>query len=359
MKKCLFLIALTFVFFSASANALELFTVRAIYFQPLDSPDKTDEIREVMRDVHEFYASEMIRYGYGIKTFRTEKDENNEIRVHIINGKHNAEHYADADKTYLAIKPELPIGFTDKRYANIIFVGGLTLINKSLSGIAVASFGGGVNGGYAVLAANDFRFDVVVHEIGHTFGLSHNTHRDDPDRVMGINAGIDGFAHYEARWLDKSFYFNPNPSFNVLPTIIKVHPLIRTHNDIQFKMDIESPNGVYQAEIARASDSVVIATHYLTGQQNITAQFDFPLRELAGNKSVYLRVMDTRGIFREKGVDIQIPAWINKNPDLLAETDKKEDVIPEPKPTPEPEKPRIVLTRTHFTTSWANMKKRR
>ncbi len=133
------LLLLSFVLFPVSSNALDPFTARVIYFQPadVDDPNMPDLIRNRMEDVHEFYASEMDRHGFGHKTFRIEKDVNDKIVVHTINGKHNADHYGNVPKTHIAMQPELPKEFLNHKNANIFFIGGIKHYNNGTGGIAL------------------------------------------------------------------------------------------------------------------------------------------------------------------------------------------------------------------------------
>lgn len=370
------LLLLTFVLCSVTSDALENFTVRVIYFQPADvnDPNMPDLIRNRMADVHEFYADEMDRHGFGRKTFRIEKDATDKIVVHTINGKHNADHYGNAPKTHIAMQPELPAEFLNHKNANIFFIGGIRHYNNGTGGIAlgVLFWGAGNNGGYALIPTRHMQFDVVVHELGHTFGLSHNKHRTEPDFVMGRNAGDDGFAHHEARWLDKSSYFNHNPQpIGILPTLRKIYPTTRVDNEITLNVDVESPNGVHQVEIARIADRAVIAWDYMNGQPKVNAKFNFEVVDLLGDRRVWYRMIDTQGAIRQNLKDIAIPSRPpQKNPieppkepeTEVADPEPKPDTKPEPEkvdPEPKPQPPRFVPTRRHITTSWARMKKRR
>lgn len=362
-----FFIFLFMLFLPTQGHTDLVFTVRVIYFQPadVDDPNMPNTIRNRMEGVHEFYASEMDRHGFGRKTFRIEKDINDKIIVHTINGKHNADHYGNAPKTHIAMQPELPAEFLNHKNANIFFIGGIKHHNNGTDGIAlgVVFWGAGLNGGYALIPTRKMALDIVVHEVGHTFGLSHNQHRDNPDFVMGRNGGNDGFSHHEARWLDRSSYFNHNPQpIGVLPKLTKVHPLTRVHDVLSFNIDVESPNGVHQVEIARTSDRGVIAWDYLNGQPKVTAEFEFDIEKLHGDRRVWYRIIDTQGALSQTLRDIVIPFRPRqKNPDFVGEDDKPEvkpEPKPESKPEPEPKQPRIVPTRIHLTTSWARMKKR-
>lgn len=366
MKKrfCLIvLLLLTLVLFPASSDAVDPFTVRVIYFQPadVDNPDMPTTIRNQMERVHQFYATEMDRHGFGQKTFRVEVDDNNRILVHTIKGKHNSEFYADAEKTHIAMQPELPDEFLNHKNANIFFIGGIQHFNNGIDATArgVYIWGAGNNGGYALIPTKNMAFDVVVHEVGHVFGLLHNEHRHNPDYVMGDNAGLDGFAHHEARWLDKSSYFNPNPQpINVLPRLTKLHQATREHDKITVNMDMFSLKGVHQVEIARVSDFAVIAWDYMNGQAQVTASLEFHVAALQGERRIWYRVIDTSGAIEMDVKEIVIPFRPrNKTPEVVKETEPEPEVIiPD---TPEIPEPRFVPTRIHLTTSWASMKRRK
>ncbi len=176
---------------------------------------------------------------------------------------------------------------------------------------------------------------------------------------MGRNAGDDGFAHHEARWLDKSSYFNHNPQpIGVIPTLTRIHPIMRVHDDIKLNIDIQSPNGVHQVEIARTSDRAVVAWDYMNGQPKVTARFDFDRWALEADKNrIWIRIIDTQGALSQTLRDIIIPSRPRqKNP---IETPPDPEPKPEVEPTPKPEPPKFVPTRGHLTTSWAKMKRRR
>lgn len=356
MLRKLSVITTLFLLLVVLAVSAEPFTVRVVYFQPTDTPDLTAKIQEIIGDVHQYYADEMQRHGFGNKTFRVEKNANDQISVHRIQGKHDTQHYINAaEKTYHAIKPELPIQFQDLQYSHLIVVGGHTFINQRLDGMGVVYYGGTANGGYALIPANKLWKRLITHELAHTFGLQHHT-GDGCDCVMETDTGFDGFTHYEARWLDKSFYLNPNPHvLNGLPEIVKAHPMTRVDDKITYKVELASQNGLYQAEIARPPSHYVIATHYLTGKQRETATFTLHRHDLKSGTTVLLRVMDTKGILRYKALDIEVPAPKVKNIETIVE--------PEPDPVstekPETEQPKGVSVQRKVVVLWAKMKTRR
>ena len=350
------------------------FTVKIIYFQPTDTNDKTAVIRDLMAEVHDYYGREMQRLIHVRKTFRIETDANDQIVVHTIKGNHPTARYIAAD-TYNAIAPEIPNRFKVKNNSHVIFVGGLQKIDNSIAGIAT-SFFGNVSGGWALIPANNMPIRVVVHELAHTFGVKHNLNGPD-DFVMGLHAGHSGFHHYEARWMDKSHYFNDDhPNINFVPKITKAHPIRVTEPRIlQFKMDIESVNGIHQAEIARFPDSGVLDWESFNGEPRATATFEFNVRRLGNDPILLMRVMDTHGNMWMEHTEINIPPAALDDPvadttpikpsDESVKPVKPEPLKPEPEkddnPEPvetEPEKERNVSVKHKLVTLWAKLKRK-
>lgn len=341
-----------------ASHATAEFTVRTIYFQPQGEPDKTAEVREMMAEVHRTYAQEMERHGYGLKSFRVETD-NNQIVVHTVRGKHNADHYATAPKTYIAIAPELPDEFSDQTdNIHIIFMGGLHRINGGrILGVGVASFGN-KGGGYAMLPAERLSVRLVAHEVGHTFGLGHNI---DPTFIM--SSGHHKFSHNEARWMDKSHYFNKPPAvIRFIPQIenISLLRLLGTKT-LHIETDVSSPNGVYQAEVEQLSDRRVLQWDYLNGQPRDTAVFDFKAALLRHNTArkadLLLRVMDRKGNMWIKVTEVTVPKQRVKNTDIAETTPEP---LPETVGNPELEKddmPRNVIPSRKIIILWAKLKR--
>lgn len=368
--KRLFTLIVSMLLLWVSITADAEFTVRTIYFQPTDAPNKTVEIRKMMGDVRDYFAKEMHRNGFGRKTFRIET-ENNEIAVHTIKAKHPAAHYKAPAKTYDAIKSEIPNRFKNLNNIHIIFVGGLQRVNQNIFGIGVSFFGNQI-GGYAVIPANNMIFRVVVHEVAHTFGVQHNL---DPttDFVMGLDSGHEGFAEYELRWLDKSHYFNAlHPNINFVPEVTKLHPIrvidIPKHI-IEIKADVESPNGIHQAEMARTGDIGILDTHFLHANPKETVVFQFNVKLLRGETRAWLRVLDTHGNFWMERVDLEIPPAAFLEPEPEKPTPLKPQPLKPAKPEPikpddaksetaEPEKetPRNIRVNHKTVLLWVKLK---
>ena len=63
--------------------------VKIIYFLPKDkepTPNITEKLDKLIREVQDFYADEMERHGFGRKTFTFETDENGNAKVYLYKG---------------------------------------------------------------------------------------------------------------------------------------------------------------------------------------------------------------------------------------------------------------------------------
>jgi hypothetical protein len=74
----------------------EKFIVRVIYFEPKgEAPVNHAKYDKLIKGMQEWFRNEMIRHGYGNKTFKLETDGKGKMKIHTINGKHLGEHYTE------------------------------------------------------------------------------------------------------------------------------------------------------------------------------------------------------------------------------------------------------------------------
>lgn len=204
MKNIIALATLFIILIVPCVDANPIFTVRTIYFQPTDASPVTRKVFQLIDETQDFYRSEMERHGYGAKTFRHETDANGFIGIHLVKGKHKADHYLD--DTYRRVAQELPFKFTLDPIAqdnvHVIIVGGLNSLDNGNIGYAWYHASGKA-GGVAVIAGEALHFRLMAHEIGHTFGLQHTG-------VHGALMGAweDMLLDYETHWLDRHHLFN-------------------------------------------------------------------------------------------------------------------------------------------------------
>ena len=118
-RKCNLLLLLIVISVTVSASAK--FDVYVLYFKPTDAPDIDREFHDkIMKDIQQYFQSEMTRHGFIDKTFPLELDESGKLIIHIINAKHNSQHYRIIEDGELdifkdGIEPELPFRFNNQR----------------------------------------------------------------------------------------------------------------------------------------------------------------------------------------------------------------------------------------------------
>ena len=319
----------------------DAFTVRTIYFKPtdadaLDKPHLEDEISDIVLDAQAWYAAEMERNGFGNETFDLETDHNGKAIVHIVEGRHKAQHYAP--KTSATVIPELPPllnpeipPWNKQDDVRIIIVGGIRFVNNAVWGVAWPHHSNRY-GGTAVISANSghLNIDTVTHELTHCFGLYHKP-AGSPKRL----------EHYEARWLDKHYHFNDNTNNFTFPKPVNAKPTLTALKDNVVKFELDATgNQLHQAIIVRKSDILVVGWDALNGQGRDTITIEAP-RSRWGN-TVFVEIMDARGNYHMKDISITLPPPLpEKNPDLVIK---------------DPETARNVHPRRKVVLTWGRLK---
>lgn len=346
MKKIIIFTILLLILLIPSADAKLPFIVRVVYFEPIDAPEMPDGIEELMREVQDFYRSEMERHGYGAKTFRLETDRQGDPIVHIVNGKKKSNTYT----SYQALEPELPRELRNENNIHVFFMGGMRFVKPGgVLGVGVA-LAGGVCGGNARIAAvgEGFRLSVVAHELGHTFGLYHNIRRGN--FLMGH--GTKELDDYEARWLDKHHYFNSVHEINAVPRVIRAHQTehiaikekgvnFQERDGVRFKIDVQSHNTLHQALLYRDSDLGFLGWRKLRGN-NGSFEIDAFRSDVLRDNIAYLQVMDILGNYTIDTVRYTLP----KLPQPKEE--KEEEVLQDAS----------VSSKHKLTVLWGSLKSR-
>ena len=178
MRKTTIILLITLTsLFTAEANLLQ-----TIYFQPADQPapslKQIDDIRTIMLKTQAFYRTEMERHGYGTKTFEIEKDTSDKIVVHTIKGKHDLKEYNDLNLIEADLPKKLQSFWLKKNKIQILFLAGAKLSDPN-AGIAVKTCQNNICGfgAYIPTSNKEIILSTTAHEIGHTFGLPHNTEK--------------------------------------------------------------------------------------------------------------------------------------------------------------------------------------
>ena len=311
MRKLITLTILLAILLIPTADAKLPFIVKTVYFQPQDAPAvPADQIKNFMKDTQAFYRSEMIRHGYGQKTFRLETDNDGVPIIHIVKGKNPPHTYT----SYQALEPELPRDLRNQNNIHVFFMGGMQFVKPGAWGVGYP-LAGGVCGGITRIATlgEGMRLSVIAHELGHAFGLYHNIRQGD--FVMG--PGRNELDDYEARWLDKHHYFNDVHEINAVPKIVKVHETEHTaikvkgaefeeKDGVRFQIDVESSNEFHQAQILRGSDVAIVGWTKLSGKRPI-AVIDALRSDLLRDRTAYFEVMDVLGNYTIHTLQFTLP----------------------------------------------------
>ncbi len=207
-------IVLILMFISISVNAK--FDVHVIYFKPTDAPDIDHEYHDkIMKDIQQYYQSEMTRHGFTDKTFPLEVDKDNKLIIHIVNAKHNSDHYFRDSMFKMfkdVIEPELSFEFNNQRNwesrdnVHLIVVGGVRM-DRNLLGTQGMGFTwhGSRRGGNATVNMNYINhfphhyLGLVAHELGHAFALDpgHNNVRES------LNGRVIAWGDTTDQWGDR------------------------------------------------------------------------------------------------------------------------------------------------------------
>lgn len=387
ISKCQSKRFIRFVFSSLLLIALSLlpvnvfattYTVRTIYFIPNDKVASPNNFGKLMKDTQQFYREEMIKHGFGDKTFKLETDDKSNIVIHQINGKHAASHYAanTVDNVFAELPIDLRLKFNFN--VNVIILAGMSKFSSgSIAFGGPFTHGDEANERYGGIACICEKLvsrpieGVIKHELGHTFGLWHNFILDGksyamgPGKELGVGIGDDVLHKYEARWLSKSHYFNEHHIFNPAPIVI-VRPLKAVSpNIIQIILDIEDSDGLHQIQFVRGSAlrSEVFLWEFLDGNK-ITLRLDVGRDLLAQDDFFRIWVKDDFGNYRSYPHNYVLPdpfedtiekPVTNKNPDL--DTDKRKENIDATKEEPiEDVNPKRIKPKNRVITSWAKLK---
>lgn len=282
---------------SSQCFSLDPYTVRTVYFIPSDSDDRSDwlDLDDIMKSTQSIYRDEMHRHGFPNKTFRLELDDKGDVVVHKIRSNHNKAYYFH--NTMAIVRDELRLRF-DKRNIYVVVMAGMNAFQSGgAAGVATAHPGGwwdkGEDHGYALSTetTRDTTEQVILHELGHTFGLLHIRLYNPKDYILGSGRKL---AEHEARWLSKMYYFNDVWRFGFAPSIGNVHDVeLIDEDNVRFRLSLSDNNGLHQVYIGIRD--YVIGWKFLDGQHSDISAFDVNRQLVLDESSFWIRAMDSHG----------------------------------------------------------------
>ena len=291
---------------------MESSTVRIIYFIPNDraaEPDIDNRLDTLMKNAKNFYAAQLEAHGFSRKTFRFEVDKNGNAVVHHIRGKFNNAYYQDPATGSWVVWNEIEEHFDMSKNIYVLALGISVpyLVSGGINHI-IGLGSGDTLSGRVLLPASNLSIGVTVHELGHAFGLMHDS-RSHAKNIYAspISGDLMTTSFCAAEWLDVHRYFNPtqkafnqNTSFDMLTPTLASPPA-----DIRLRFEVTDPDGLHQAQLFKAfgEDPSIIDCQSLSGTHAIIESIT---NELPLTSTVILRVMDVHGNFSEKAFNLDI-----------------------------------------------------
>ena len=295
---------------SANLDVGEPYTVRLIYFLPNDRqprPGIDIELHGRIKGIQQYFADVMEYHGFGRKTFRFETDADGKAVAHHVRGRFSDAYYQNPSVGSWIVWNEIEEQFDMSRNIYLLV---LDISSEYLDG--TGDYTGGLAGlgsgdslsGRVLVTASDT--DIALHELGHAFGLMHDTRSDAKLYSGGYGAPMVA-SFCSAEWLDVHRYFNTSQNaFNGDTSVQMLTPsLAAPPYSIRLRFEVADPDGLHQAQLFKpfGGYSSVIACKQLNGKRTAV---EFVTTELVGGNDIVLRVIDAHGNFTWHSFPIDI-----------------------------------------------------
>ena len=388
LKRFVLLFSLIFsilVLTCTKSYSLDRYIVRAIYFVPTDSVDRSDwlDLGDIMKSVQFDYKEEMDRHGFLNQTFKLDIDRDSEVVVHKVKGDHNKAHYAG--NTSVIVTDELVRkGYNDIHSIYAIVMAGMRTVQNGAGGVGVARpwgawFGNGNSqySGYCMSAERIGRIrikEIIRHELGHTFGLWHIVLYNPDSYIMGPVGDGGKLAFHEARWLSKIHYFNSDKRLwhhNFAPDVAEFGGAeVFEGKKIRFKATISDPEGDGILQTYAWVNFAIVGWNFFDGN-DATVMADITGIDrwhLTQSNKITFQSIDKHGNWTIAfPQSYTLPQKIEKNEDVLnlVNEDQNDEEIREPNEVvcrdcdiADNHEARSVNPNFKLSTLWANIKSR-
>ena len=295
---------------SANLDVGEPYTVRLIYFLPNDRqprPSIDIELHGRIKGIQQYYADVMEYHGFGRKTFRFEIDADGKAMVHHVRGRFNDAYYQNPSVGSWIVWNEIEEQFDTSRNIYLLV---LDISSEYLDGTGddtggVVGLGSGDSLSGKVLVPTSY-IGAALHELGHAFGLMHDT-RFDAKLSSGGYGDPMTESFCSAEWLDVHRYFNTSQNaFNEDTSVqMLTSSLAAPPDSIRLRFEVADPDGLHQAQLFKpfGDDSSVIDCKQLNGKR---MTIEFVTTRLIGSNDIVLRVIDAHGNFTWHSFPIDI-----------------------------------------------------
>ena len=264
-------------------NVGEPRSVRLIYFRPNDRPfrqEVVDAMKNVIQHAQTFFTEQMQGYGYEQATFRFETDELGEPLVHRVVGQYPGRHYG------FSVNQNYPANEFSQLLNKIYF------IVYDLKDVPIRGSSHKKNHGFArynvelILAASKsanvslysgkYSFYVVLHELGHAFGLEHDW-RDGAYIMSYGPPGWNQLSACAAEFLTVHPYFNPDIPLEEghPPTIELISQQTYPEGavSVPVRLKVNDSDGLHQ--VLLHAHAGLKACQRLNGKKDAIVEFDY------------------------------------------------------------------------------------
>ena len=295
--------------------------VRIIYFPPTTKepfPNITQKIDKTIKEVQEFYANEMERYGLGRKTFKFETDENGNAKIYHVN-KGQSDYFVLPNAAWIAVIDDI----SDFLYATQLLnqaVGNKKTFRyprvehyTAKDNIWMDDIEGITPGKIIYTTTEELKRESVAYILKDAFGIPDPPIQYEPNVLKRLfsEKRRAKLSKCEAEWLDRSRFFNPNQPFFDKSPKMEMHVSTPKNSSLRhFIFEIADEDGMHQAQLFVPMNmerqrwrKKFQECQALNGKEKATITFEISNPEIT---NVELRMMDMHGNIASREFEIEV-----------------------------------------------------